>query len=336
MTEIEKLKCPMCKNVFNSTVSIPISVPCGHTYCIECIENEYMKKKSFTCTKCKIKYLTHYSKFQTNYTVLNIRRYKVKYENFCDLDNYSISYKNKLQKSEEIFFSFYNNKFYDHIYEKEIERKNRINEIYEKRKIEKDKNKIERKESKKEESNKKYEKKKSSEKKRNYLVKRQSLYYSQYPSLYNYFEIIKYIYNYIKDWDKIKNIKNKTFKKIFPIIYKPLFLILCIIINSYLFNNFRFGIFFLFCSILYEPEEDLYDITKKLKMFTVLGYYIFFEDGIYKIGIGYLFNSISLFNNIFSASITILNILILGSESTLNGLVGKILKGMSMADLLLR
>ena len=59
MSQIEKLSCLYCKETYNTTTKMPLCIPCGHTYCLKCVEDEYFKKTSFTCQKCRIRYLMH-------------------------------------------------------------------------------------------------------------------------------------------------------------------------------------------------------------------------------------------------------------------------------------
>ena len=77
----QKFICPRCEFLLNSTAHIPIVAPCGHTFCDKCIEEEYKEKRKFRCDLCKAETNEHYSKFPTNFYILNIRRNKIKNEN---------------------------------------------------------------------------------------------------------------------------------------------------------------------------------------------------------------------------------------------------------------
>ena len=76
----QKFICPRCEFLLNSTHHIPLVVPCGHTFCNICIEEEYLEKKKFRCDLCKAETTEHYSTFPTNFYILNIRRNKIKNE----------------------------------------------------------------------------------------------------------------------------------------------------------------------------------------------------------------------------------------------------------------
>ena len=76
----QKFICPRCEFLLNSTVHVPIVAPCGHTFCNICIEEEYLEKKKFRCDLCKAETTEHFSKFPTNFYILNIRRNKIKNE----------------------------------------------------------------------------------------------------------------------------------------------------------------------------------------------------------------------------------------------------------------
>ena len=344
MSQIEKITCLYCKENFNTTTKMPLCIPCGHTYCLKCVEEEYFKKTSFTCQTCRIRYLMHYSKFPTNYFILNIHRYKVKYEDFCD--PIPFDYKTQLKITKEVLYKYNNNVFenllkdkpfkcisFSSIKPKEEEDKKNI-----KKQIVKEKNnkfsmnkkineKINSNVSDKKNIQKKEEKKNYNQ--RNYLIKQISIDDNQFPSLYNYFELMILIYDYMIQF------KEKFFGKFFNFLYKCLIIFLIFLINYLLVQNINFGIFFLFLSIYYEPEEDMIDIVKKLKMFVAISTYLLIEDITYSIGLGYIFN-LSLMNKLLSGIRTIINILILGSDYTLNSIIGKILKSMVEFHLLIK
>ena len=77
----QKFICPRCEFPLNSTIHIPLVIPCGHTFCNVCIEEEYLEKKKFRCDLCKAEFSEHYSKFPQNLYILNIRHNKLKNEN---------------------------------------------------------------------------------------------------------------------------------------------------------------------------------------------------------------------------------------------------------------
>jgi len=344
MSQIEKITCLYCKEYYNSTTKMPLCIPCGHTYCLKCVEDEYLKKTSFTCQTCRIRYLMHYSKFPTNYFILNIHRYKVKYEDFCD--KIPIDYKTQLKITKEVLYLYKNNVFENLLKDKPFKcikfSNKKQKEEEEEKKINKN---IIKEKNNKFNMNKKINEKlnfntsnkkniqKNEEKKnyhqRNYLIKRISIDDNQFPSIYNYFELMILIYTYMNKY------KEKIFGKFFDFPYKCLIIFLIFLINYLLVQNISFGIFFLFLSILYEPEEDMIDIVKKLKMFVAISTYLLIEDITYSFGLGYIFN-LGLMNKILSGIRTIINILILGSDYTLNSIIGKILKLMVEFHLLIK
>ena len=347
MSQIEKLSCLYCKETFNTTTKMPLCIPCGHTYCLKCVEDEYFKKTSFTCQKCRIRYLMHYSKFPTNYFILNIHRYKIKYEDFCD--KIPIDYKTQLKITKEVFYFYKNNVFENLLKDKpficisSIKKKQKEEEEEKKsnnKQIFKEKNnkfnlnkkineKININSSNKKNIQKNEDKKNSSNHQRNYLIKRISIDNNQFPSIYNYFEFNILIYSYMNKY------KEKLFGKFFDFLYKSLIIFLIFFINYLLVQNINFGIFFLFISILYEPEEDMIDVVKKLKMFIAISTYLLIEDITYSFGLNYIFN-FSLMNKLLTGLRTIINILTLGSDYTLNSIIGKILKLMVEFHLLIK
>ena len=111
--------------------------------------------------------------------------------------------------------------------------------------------------------------------------------------------------------------------------------ILLIYFHYYYLFNFEFGFFYMFMSILYLNENNLYDITLKIKMYCALVFLLLLEDFIYKIGLSYFIN-ISIFYNIFIVVRTIYTIFVLGNEFTLNTIISRILWIMILGNLLLK
>jgi kelch-like protein 10 len=47
------MECPSCLDVFNSKKRVPKNIPCGHTYCLECLEKIYEKNGIIRCPTCR-------------------------------------------------------------------------------------------------------------------------------------------------------------------------------------------------------------------------------------------------------------------------------------------
>ena len=141
---------------------------------------------------------------------------------------------------------------------------------------------------------------------------------------------MKYI---IKYSDKYRNVG--TFGKIIKIIYQYLSTTLILILNYFLLKDYEFSLFYMFISILYINENNIYDIVLKLKMYSAMVFLLLFEDFIYKIGLYYL-NNFTIFYNILIGIRTIYTIFVLGNELTLNAILSRILWTMSLGNLLIK
>jgi hypothetical protein len=59
------ITCLICRGLFNE----PVTIPCGHTYCRNCLE----KDKSKTCKKCGIvHYYLNISRLKTNFLLSRV------------------------------------------------------------------------------------------------------------------------------------------------------------------------------------------------------------------------------------------------------------------------
>ena len=47
------MDCPSCYLVFNDRQRIPLNIPCGHTYCLECLLKIYDDKGYIRCPTCR-------------------------------------------------------------------------------------------------------------------------------------------------------------------------------------------------------------------------------------------------------------------------------------------
>ena len=336
MPQIPKSQCLICTYIFNATARIPLFLPCGHTFCDKCIKNEFRKNKYFICQYCDKKIYTHYSKLVTNQYILNMR-YKSTYP--TDLSALAIDYNTELKEVKQISCYYIKNQFEDLINPKPNEKNiNKTIFHFDKKHnktLNKSDSKVPSNDSQKNTDNNSSNKSnipKSpisavKKKKIEYFIKPTN---REYPQLFNYFEVIK---NIIKFSEKYKNVG--TIGKILKFLYQSLITILVIYFHYHYLFNFEFGFFYMFISILYLNENNLYDITLKIKMYCAFVFLSLLEDLIYKIGLSYFVN-ISIFYNIFIVIRTIYTIFILGNEFTLNTIISLILWIMVLGNLLLK
>ena len=323
------LKCELCNFDFNSTVHTPIALSCGHTFCIVCIEKLYKKNWLFKCIKCNQRFFN--INFPPNEYVKIMRRRKLTLEKIFDI---SVDYKKELTIINEINITFsngiyiekYRNENNNIKINKNINNEKKKNVLYEINPVKGIKSiKIEKKLFKREESTR--TKTLSSN---NSIHSTLSNYYpsknNEYSSLFNYFELMKKIVLY--------NHRVKIHGKIFNYIYKFFCFFLLILLNFCIFNNFEFGIYFLFISIVYENEYNFYDIVLKLKLYTALTFYLLFEDMIYKFH--YIIHNIFWLNDVFIGIRTFYVILVLGNQITLDLIILKIIKLLSHCNLLIK
>lgn len=320
------LKCEICGFDFNSTVHTPLALPCGHTYCIVCIEKSYKRNWEFNCFNCKQKYYN--IKFPINEYVKIMRRKKLSIENIVDV---SFNYNFNLKIRNEINFCFFNGNYY-------IEKKN--NDIINNNKGNKRKNNfyelnpVKGIKSIKIEKNIKFKKEDSTRTKtissNNSKCSSLSNYYpsknKEYSSLFNYCEFMKKIFLYLDKY----NFKFKG--KLFRYFFKPFIFFMILFYNIFVFNNLEFGINYLFISILYENEYNFCDVVFKLKLYIAFSIYLLFDDFTQKFY--FLINNISWLNNSLIGIRTIYIILMLGQEITLDQIILKIIKILIHCNLL--
>lgn len=61
--------CPVCMTAFNDTVQRPRNLPCGHTFCTQCI-NRLEKQDQVTCPTCRVRHaLPEAGQFPISYTL---------------------------------------------------------------------------------------------------------------------------------------------------------------------------------------------------------------------------------------------------------------------------
>ena len=368
----QKFICPRCEFLLNSTVHIPIVAPCGHTFCNICIEEEFLEKNKFRCDLCKSETSKHFSLFPKNFYILNIRKNKMKNENIYVggkspiMMNHSLKLirsntsKNLIElplgesraKRMATFYKIVNvitYKFYENKLEI-IEREVNLDNI----------NDISKKECPSDFSN----QKNSSRFRRigynylddnyiNYTKKTLNIFEddlkqeipkkieiidfygdggvkkNKYPPLYNYTELLKKIFKYQDKYVK------KYFNAIITFFIRAFVFFGILILNIYLIKYIDLAFFFLFVNILLEKENTIYQISTKIKMFLALSCFYFVERIVKNLGFKYLIDMSSYISNISSGTRTLFNLLVLGSDSTLNLVVFIILNILSNLHLLL-
>ena len=368
----QKFICPRCEFLLNSTVHIPIVAPCGHTFCSICIEEEFLEKNKFRCDLCKSETSKHFSLFPKNFYILNIRKNKMKNENIYVggkspiMMNHSLKLirsntsKNIIElplgesraKRMATFYKIVNvitYKFYENKLEI-IEREVNLDNI----------NDISKKECPSDFSN----QKNSSRFRRigynylddnyiNYTKKTLNIFEddlkqeipkkieiidfygdggvkkNKYPPLYNYTELLKTIFKYQDKYVK------KYFNAIITFFIRAFIFFAILILNIYLIKYIDLAFFFLFVNILLEKENTIYQISTKIKMFLALSCFYFVERIVKNLGFKYLIDMSSYISNISSGTRTLFNLLVLGSDSTLNLVVFIILNILSNLHLLL-
>ena len=127
----------------------------------------------------------------------------------------------------------------------------------------------------------------------------------------------------------------KYFNKVITFITRTIVFWGIIILNIYLIKYIDVAFFFLFVNILLEKENTIYEISTKIKMFLALSCFYFVERIVKNLGFKYLIDMSSYISNISSGTRTLFNLLVLGSDSTLNLVVFIILNILSNLHLLL-
>jgi hypothetical protein len=152
---------------------------------------------------------------------------------------------------------------------------------------------------------------------------------NKYPPLYNYTELLKKIFKYQDKYVK------KYFNAIITFFIRAFVFFAILILNIYLIKYIDLAFFFLFVNILLEKENTIYQISTKIKMFLALSCFYFVERIVKNLGFKYLIDMSSYISNISSGTRTLFNLLVLGSDSTLNLVVFIILNILSNLHLLL-
>ena len=368
----QKFICPRCEFLLNSTAHIPIVAPCGHTFCSICIEEEFLEKNKFRCDLCKSETSEHFSLFPINLYILNIRKNKMKNENIfvggkspvminrslklvrsnTSKSTLELPFGKSKAKNLETFYKIVNvitYKFFENkidIIEREVNLDN-INDIG------------------KNDCPSDFSNKKNSSRFRkfvsNYLDDNAIKYNktninifeddlkqeipkkieiidfygdggvkkNKYPPLYNYTELLKKIFKYQDKYVK------KYFNAIIIFFIRTFTFFGMLILNIYLIKYIDLAFFFLFVNILLEKEDTIYQISTKIKMFIALSCFYFVERIVKNLGFKYLIDMSSYISNISSGTRTLFNLLVLGSDSTLNLVVFIILNILSNLHLLL-
>lgn len=147
--------------------------------------------------------------------------------------------------------------------------------------------------------------------------------------LYNYFELMKYILKLCETEN------NNFFRKALNFVYKPLVLLLMVIINCFLFKNFDFGFIFSVVCILYEKGNVIKDLQKKVKLWICFSAYFILETSIKNLLPLVIGNFVPI-RKLLIVIRTIMIILILGNEFTLNNIFAKIINGLFKFDLIIK
>ena len=68
------MSCPSCKRFYSVKEAIPLNLPCGHTFCQNCLESNQKKTKSgfINCAICDQKFNKPLREFSKNFIALDI------------------------------------------------------------------------------------------------------------------------------------------------------------------------------------------------------------------------------------------------------------------------
>lgn len=128
-----------------------------------------------------------------------------------------------------------------------------------------------------------------------------------YPSLYNYFEVMKRLVFYPLD-------SKNCFRKFLKIVYIPIIIFLLLMINYLCLIQMRFSEIFLVISILYESEEFTNEIVHKAKLWMCFVSLLLINHFIEYLWI----TTWSIGLNVVIVIRTLYVILVLGNDNTLN------------------
>jgi hypothetical protein len=369
----QKCICPRCEFFLNSTHHVPIVAPCGHTFCDKCIEEEYLEKRKFRCDLCKMETTEHFSKFPTNFYILNIRKNKVKNESIFkggkspkinrnnNILNYSktnssnisitYSYGGSLQKKEtnysinnELTYTFFNNKL--DIIKRDVEFEKKTPDIktdcpsdFSNKKISQRYRRISTDILQSQNDNKNLSNLIKNEEEKENIEKKSIKIIDFYGDGIEKKKKYPPLYNYFELLKKLfkygDKYNKKYFNQIFMFVFRFFMILILLITNIYFIKYIDVAFFYLFVCILVEKENTIYEISTKIKMFLALSCFYFVENIVKSLGFKYLIEISSYISNISSGTRTLYNILVLGNDSTLNLVVFTILNILSNLHLLL-
>ncbi len=50
------MECPSCYSIYEDPIKSPKNLPCGHTYCLECLRKIFDISKFLKCPTCRTKF----------------------------------------------------------------------------------------------------------------------------------------------------------------------------------------------------------------------------------------------------------------------------------------
>ena len=69
------MECPSCFVIYNDEAKTPKNLPCGHTYCLECLTKIFEMKQYLQCPTCRTKFEeTHPKDLSKNYVAADLAR----------------------------------------------------------------------------------------------------------------------------------------------------------------------------------------------------------------------------------------------------------------------
>jgi hypothetical protein len=315
----------------------------------------------------------HFSKFPTNFYILNIRKNKVKNESIFkggkspkinrnnNILNYSktnssnisitYSYGGSLQKKEtnysinnELTYTFFNNKL--DIIKRDVEFEKKTPDIktdcpsdFSNKKISQRYRRISTDILQSQNDNKNLSNLIKNEEEKENIEKKSIKIIDFYGDGIEKKKKYPPLYNYFELLKKLfkygDKYNKKYFNQIFMFVFRFFMILILLITNIYFIKYIDVAFFYLFVCILVEKENTIYEISTKIKMFLALSCFYFVENIVKSLGFKYLIEISSYISNISSGTRTLYNILVLGNDSTLNLVVFTILNILSNLHLLL-